>query len=103
MIPWDFNVLSRKNGINEEENCLLPTARGGSLCPIRSSSASGHRSTKERTCMRYLNGEKIKHTVMPVPGGVASHNSKITMDIYTKVKYNKRKELAAVVNGAFGQ
>ncbi len=53
--------------------------------------------------MRYLNGEKIKHTVMPVPGGVASHNSKITMDIYTKVKYNKRKELAAVVNGAFGQ
>ena len=30
-------------------------------------------------------------------------NSKITMDIYAKVKYNKPKELAAVVNGAFGQ
>ena len=30
-------------------------------------------------------------------------NSKISMDIYAKVKYNKPKELAAVVNGAFGQ
>jgi site-specific recombinase XerD len=35
---------------------------------------------------------------------LAGHeNSKITMDIYAKVKYNKLKELAAVVNGAFGQ
>ena len=35
---------------------------------------------------------------------LAGHeNSKITMDIYAKVKYNKPKELAAVVNGAFGQ
>ena len=25
------------------------------------------------------------------------------MDIYAKVKYNKHKELAAVVNGAFGK
>ena len=30
-------------------------------------------------------------------------NSKITMDIYTKVMFNKPKELAAEVNGAFGQ
>ena len=35
---------------------------------------------------------------------LAGHeNSKITMDIYAKVKYNKPKELAAVVNGAFRQ
>lgn len=35
---------------------------------------------------------------------LAGHeNSKITMDIYAKVKYNKPKELAAVINGAFGQ
>ena len=35
---------------------------------------------------------------------LADHeNSKITMDIYAKVKYNKPKELAAVVNSAFGQ
>jgi len=34
---------------------------------------------------------------------LAGHeNSKITMDIYAKVKYNKPQELAAVVNGAFG-
>ena len=35
---------------------------------------------------------------------LAGHkNSKITMDIYAKVKYNKPKELSAVVNNAFGQ
>lgn len=103
------------------------------------------RSTKERTYVRYVNGQKIKHTVSPVLGEVASHNgrvkysldfqvtphqlrhtyitnliaasvdpktvqylaghenSKITMDIYAKVKYNKPHELLSVVNGAFGQ
>ena len=103
------------------------------------------RSTKERTYVRYVNGEKVKHTVKPVLGEAAPHNgkviysldfqvtphqlrhtyitnliyasvdpktvqylaghenSKITMDIYAKVKYNKPKELASVVNGAFGQ
>lgn len=34
---------------------------------------------------------------------VSSDNNTIAMDIYPKVKYNKPKELAAVVNGAFGQ
>lgn len=103
------------------------------------------RSTKERTYVRYVNGQKIKHTVIPVLGSAAPHNgnviysldfqvtphqlrhtyitnliyahvdpktvqylaghknSKITMDIYAKVKYNKPKELAAAVNSAFGQ
>ena len=103
------------------------------------------RSTKERTYVRYINGQKIKHTIKPVLGEVAPHNgtviysldfqvtphqlrhtyitnliyahvdpktvqylaghenSKITMDIYAKAKYNKPRELAAVVNEAFGQ
>lgn len=103
------------------------------------------RSTKVRTYVRYVNGQKIKHTVTPVLGEKAPHNgkvvysldfqvtphqlrhtyitnliyksvdpktvqylaghenSKITMDIYAKAKYNKPKELAAVVNHAFGQ
>ncbi len=35
---------------------------------------------------------------------LAGHeNSKTTMDIYAKVKYNKPEELFGVVNGAFGQ
>lgn len=35
---------------------------------------------------------------------LAGHeNSKTTMDIYAKVKYNKPEELFAVVNGAFHQ
>ena len=92
---------------------------------------------------RYINGEKIHHTISPKLGercrtdksiyytldfdvtphllrhtyitnliheGVdpktvqylAGHeNSKVTMDIYAKVKYNKPWELAAVVNEAF--
>ena len=103
------------------------------------------RSTKERSYVRYVNGQKIRHTVSPKLGEVASHNgrvkysldfqvtphqlrhtyitnliaasvdpktvqylaghenSKITMDIYAKVKYNKPRELLAVVNSAFGQ
>lgn len=33
---------------------------------------------------------------------LAGHeNSKITMDIYAKVKYNKPEQLASVVNNAF--
>lgn len=101
------------------------------------------RSTKERTYTRYVNGQKIKHTVTPVLGEKAAHNgsvvysldfqvtphqlrhtyitnliyasvdpktvqylaghenSKITMDIYAKVKYNKPQQLAATVNKAF--
>lgn len=103
------------------------------------------RSTKERTYVRYVNGERIKHTVTPVLGERAAHNntvvytldfqvtphqlrhtyitnlisagvdpktvqylaghenSKITMDIYAKVKYNRPQELAAVVNSAFNK
>lgn len=35
---------------------------------------------------------------------LAGHeNSKVTMDIYAKVKYNKPEELTGVVNAAFGQ
>ena len=35
---------------------------------------------------------------------LAGHeNSKITMDIYAKVKYNQPHQLSAVVNSAFGQ
>ena len=34
---------------------------------------------------------------------LAGHeNSKTTMDIYAKVKYNKLEELSSVVNAAFG-
>ena len=101
------------------------------------------RSTKERTYVRYINGQKIVHTVTPVLGQKAGHNrrvvysldfkvtphqlrhtyitnliyasvdpktvqylaghenSKITMDIYAKVKYNKPEQLLSVVNEAF--
>ena len=101
------------------------------------------RSNKERTYVRYLNGQKIKHTVTPVLGEKAAHNgnvvysldfqvtphqlrhtyitnliyagvdpktvqylaghenSKITMDIYAKVKYNSPDALSSIVNNAF--
>ena len=101
------------------------------------------RSTKERVYYRYVNGQRVRHTVKPVLGELAPHNgkvlysldfqvtphqlrytyitnlihasvdpktvqylaghknSKITMDIYARVKYNKPQELAGVVNDAF--
>lgn len=101
------------------------------------------RSTKERTYVRYINGQKIVHHVTPKLGEKAAHNgkviysldfqvtphqlrhtyitnliyasvdpktvqylaghenSKITMDIYAKVKYNKPEQLSTVVNSAF--
>lgn len=101
------------------------------------------RTTKERTYYTYQNGERVKHTVIPVLGEKAAHNgkvvysldfqvtphqlrhtyitnlihasvdpktvqylaghenSKITMDIYAKVKYNKPDELAGILGGAF--
>ena len=100
---------------------------------------------KERTYVRYVNGQKIKHTVTPVLGEKAPHNgkvvysldfqvtphqlrhtyitnlihssvdpktvqylaghesSKITMDIYAKVKYNRPDELVKSMGGAFAQ
>ena len=103
------------------------------------------RSTKERTYVRYINGQKITKTVTPVLGEKAGHNSKvvysldfqvtphqlrhtyitnliyasvdpktvqylaghenskITMDIYAKVKYNKPHQLLPIVNEAFSQ
>ena len=102
------------------------------------------RSIKERTYVRYVNGQKIKHTVKPVLGQKAAHNgsvvytldfpvtphllrhtyitnliyasvdpktvqylaghenSKITMDIYAKVKYNQPEQLASSIMKAFG-
>ena len=103
------------------------------------------RSIKERTYIRYINGQKITKTVTPVLGEKAGHNSKvvysldfqvtphqlrhtyitnliyasvdpktvqylaghenskITMDIYAKVKYNKPHQLLPIVNEAFSQ
>lgn len=101
------------------------------------------RSTKERTYVRYVNGQRIKRTIKPVLGEKAAHNgnviysldfqvtphqlrhtyitnliyagidpktvqylaghknSKITMDIYAKVKYNNPEALSSIVNKAF--
>ena len=101
------------------------------------------RSTQVRTYTRYVNGQKIKHTVRPKVGEKALHNkdvvysldfhvtphqlrhtyitnliyagvdpktvqylaghenSKITMDIYAKVKYNRPEVLSSIVNQAF--
>ncbi|WP_072683910.1 site-specific integrase [Holdemania sp. Marseille-P2844] len=103
------------------------------------------RTAKNRTCYKYVNGQRIKYVVEQPLGGHAKNNSKIvysldfsvtphqlrhtyitnllyagvdpktvqylaghensktTMDIYAKIKYNKPKELLGVVNAAFGQ
>ena len=57
----------------------------------------------------YIESEELHHqsdlqrrdpkTVQHLAG---HENSKTTMDIYAKVKYNKTEELSSVVNAAFG-
>jgi len=101
------------------------------------------RTAKDRTCYKYVNGQRIKYTITQPLGGharnnhqivysldfhvtphqlrhtyitnllyagvdpktvqyLAGHeNSKTTMDIYAKIKYNKPEELISVVNAAF--
>ena len=101
------------------------------------------RSNKERTIVKYVNGQRIKKRYKPELGSVAPHNgkvvysldfyvtphqlrhtyitnliyanvdpktvqylaghknSKVTMDIYAKVKYNNPTDLSNIVNNAF--
>lgn len=101
------------------------------------------RSNKERTIVKYVNGQRIKKRYKPELGTVAPHNgkvvysldfyvtphqlrhtyitnliyanvdpktvqylaghknSKVTMDIYAKVKYNNPTDLSNIVNNAF--
>ncbi len=101
------------------------------------------RTVKERVYYRYEDGKRVKHTVTPVLGEKAAHNSKviysldfevtphqlrhtyitnlihasvdpktvqylaghesskITMDIYAKVKYNRPDELVRTMSSAF--
>lgn len=101
------------------------------------------RSNKERTIVKYVNGQRIKKRYKPELGTVAPHNgkvvysldfyvtphqlrhtyitnliyanvdpktvqylaghknSKVTMDIYAKVKYNNPIDLSNIVNNAF--
>ena len=54
------------------------------------------RTTKERVYYRYEDGKRVKY--------LAGHeSSKITMDIYAKVKYNRPDELVKSMGGAFAQ
>lgn len=50
--------------------------------------------------MNLLHSSVYPKTVQYLAG---HESSKITMDIYAKVKYNKPDELAAVLNGVFAQ
>lgn len=103
------------------------------------------RTTKERSYYRYEDGKRVKHTVKPVLGEKAAHNSKvvysldfevtphqlrhtyitnlihssvdpktvqylaghesskITMDIYAKVKYNRPDEVVQSMGCAFAK
>ena len=51
-------------------------------------------------CEKWLLMQSAKVSAAILKG---HENSKTTMDIYVKVKYNKPEELFAVVNGAFHQ
>lgn len=147
-LPDCLTECLREAKVNSKSDFVVANRDGGPLTYtqfVRVWKYITTRSTKERTYVRYVNGQRIKHTVKPVLGEKAAHNntvvytmdfqvtphqlrhtyitnliyamvdpktvqylaghqnSKITMDIYAKVKYNKPRELAAVVNSAFKQ
>ena len=147
-LPECLAECLREAKANSKSDFVVANSEGGPLSYTQFKRVWQYivtRSTKERTYVRYINGQRIKHTVTPVLGETAPHNgkvvysldfqvtphqlrhtyitnliyaavdpktvqylaghenSKITMDIYAKVKYNRPKELAAVVNNAFHQ
>ena len=147
-IPKNLAECLREAKSKSTSDFVVANSEGGSLSYTQFKRVWQYivtRSTKERTYVRYINGQKITKTVTPVLGEKAAHNgnvvysldfqvtphqlrhtyitnliyasvdpktvqylaghenSKITMDIYAKVKYNKPEQLSAVVNTAFGQ
>ena len=147
-IPKNLAECLRKAKSKSTSDFVVANSEGGPLSYTQFKRVWQYivtRSTKERTYVRYINGQKITKTVTPVLGEKAAHNgnvvysldfqvtphqlrhtyitnliyasvdpktvqylaghenSKITMDIYAKVKYNKPEQLSAVVNTAFGQ
>ena len=147
-IPANLTECLREARNNSKSEFVVANSEGGPLSYTQFKRVWQYivtRSTKERSYVRYVNGEKITKTVSPVLGEKAAHNgnvvysldfqvtphqlrhtyitnlihasvdpktvqylaghenSKITMDIYAKVKYNKPEQLSSVVNMAFGQ
>lgn len=147
-LPDCLTECLREHKVTSKSEFVIANSEGGPLSYTQFKRVWQYivtRSTKERTYVRYVNGQRIKKTVTPVLGEKAVHNntvvytmdfqvtphqlrhtyitnliyamvdpktvqylaghqnSKITMDIYAKVKYNKPRELAAVVNSAFKQ
>lgn len=145
-IPTPLVVCLKEAKVNSKSNYVIANSDGNPLSYTQFQRVWKYittRSTKERTYVRYVNGQKIKHTVTPVLGEKAAHNgeviysldfqvtphqlrhtyitnliyagvdpktvqylaghenSKITMDIYAKVKYNNPDVLSSVVNNAF--
>lgn len=147
-IPPELLKALKKAKKNSTSDFVVANSEGGALSYTQFQRLWKYittRTTKERTYTRYVNGQKIKHTVTPVLGEKASHNgrvvysldfqvtphqlrhtyitnliyagldpktvqylaghenSRITMDIYAKVKYNNPKTLSHAVCNAFSK
>lgn len=147
-IPPELLKALQKAKENSSSNFVVANSEGGALSYTQFQRVWKYittRTIKERTYTRYVNGQKIKHTVTPVLGEKASHNgkvvysldfqvtphqlrhtyitnliyagldpktvqylaghenSRITMDIYAKVKYNNPETLSNAVCNAFSK
>jgi integrase len=145
-IPPQLTECLREVKASSKSNFVIANSDGGPLSYTQFKRVWQYivtRSTKERTYVRYINGQKIFRTITPVLGEKAAHNntvvysldfqvtphqlrhtyitnliyaavdpktvqylaghenSKITMDIYAKVKYNRPQELSAIICKAF--
>lgn len=147
-IPTPLAACLREAKANSKSNYVIANSEGKPLSYAQFQRIWKYietRSTKERKYVRYVNGQKVTHTVKPVLGEKAPHNgnvvysldfqvtphqlrhtyitnliyagvdpktvqylaghenSKTTMDIYAKVKYNNPDELSSVVNSALSK
>ena len=145
-IPKCLSACLREAKAKSTSSYVIANSKGGPLTASQFSRVWRYvtvRSTKERTCYKTVNGQRIKYKIAPALGShqsnnpkivytmdfsvtphqlrhtyitnllhagvdpktvqyLAGHeNSKTTMDIYAKVKYNKPEALIGIVNQAF--
>ena len=89
------SILNSTDTISQSISNLSATGE-----EIAASSTEGLQTAEHAVAVSDTHLDVYKRQVQYLAG---HENSKTTMDIYAKVKYNKPEELFGVVNGAFHQ
>ena len=83
-MPDQLVKCLREAKANSHSDFVIANSEGGPLSYTQFKRVWQYivtRSTKERTYVRYVNGQKITHTVTPVLGEKASHNGRVVYSL----------------------